>query len=456
MKFKLSHFVGAAVFFSLLSLPISVSADLYGVALNANESLALYGSSLSAAYFNGSSVEVAEFSYIGNTFAVRDMYREAGIISSGTSTVQTGGFSFEGDFLSFNIVANTNYLIYRWLPDVSSFPAPSSGGFRLRFEFPIDIECSAFQSSILCSDIFGTIYRNETGGLNNTTNNYYKLFDSDGEELSSHSFTPDSNARYFNTISILPFPIYASENGNAHLFLPSVANNQADLPWFNGIGVRGGAIIDDAPSIIVHSATYQLSRLSPFQYSTDWIYSNGVAAPDTYNDYAVYILIQCPIIYGDYVLPEPEDNTSLGDLNSNLNSLILSTDELRKILLRIESTQNDILTVERVHTSQFINIIDLLNDIYDRMEASGEITIPTLNPASNIPIDSSIDSRVSSELENFEFPNLQDEFNTQEVGGFFDMISGFWSWIPARVIAIYSIAMILGLVTWLLFRGRGA
>lgn len=90
------------------------------------------------------------------------------------------------------------------------------------------------------------------------------------------------------------------------------------------------------------------------------------------------------------------------------------------------------------------------------MEASGEITVPSLNPAYDIPINSAIDSRVSSELDNFDFPNLQEEFNSQEVGGFFEMIFGFWSWIPARVIAIYSIAMILGLVTWLLFRGRGA
>ena len=81
--------------------------------------------------------------------------------------------------------------------------------------------------------------------------------------------------------------------------------------------------------------------------------------------------------------PTPEYNTdeNINNISNNSNQIVLTTEQLRQILLRIETTGNDILTVERVHTSQFIDIIDKLNDIYNKM--SGELS-PALTPADSL------------------------------------------------------------------------
>lgn len=428
----------------------AASADLYGVALNANESLALYGSTLQAAYYNGSAVENVEFSYVGNTFAVRDAYRQAGVIDSGAELVQVG-YPFNGEFITSSIVENTNYLIYKWEVGENSFSPPASGGFRLRFEFPLDVQCSAFQSSILCTDDYGIFYRSQAGEYNYPSTNFYKLYDDDGTELSSHSFTPDSS-RYPSTIGVLPFPVYVRDSGGLDsLYFTPIANGGSPwLPWFNGMGSRAGAITDDAPIINVHSGVYQLARLKPFRYPQLVQQVGDELVYLDYTEYSVYILIQCPIVYGDYVLPEPEDDTTLGDINENISSLVVSTDELRKILLRIESKQGDILTVERVHTNQFINIIDLLNNIYNRMAESGEISPELVDAQALTRYDSTgyFDSMrtgkpSASAIANFAAP-------IGAVGGVFSNLVS-----RAGVGAMAGVCVSLLVCQWVLKRGRG-
>lgn len=437
-----------AVFFTIALGNLPVSADLYGVALNANETLALYGATLNGVYYNGSSVENVEFSYIGNTFAVRDMYRDAGVIGSGDSLVNNVRSWTRDSFISDSILENTNYLIYRWICDTATLPAPPSGGFRLRFEFPLDIQCAAFQSSILCSD--NSDYFNSADFPNYSSTNFYKLFDSEDQELSSHTFALISN-QYRGAHNIQFLPVYTRDSqGYDTLYVPSAPLLDVQAQWCNGMGVRGGAIIDDAPTITVSSGTYQLQRVNPQRYP---IYRQETTSDPIYldyTDYAVYILVQCPIIYGDYVLPDPEDDTSLGDINANVESLVLSTDQLRQILLRIEATNNDLLTVERVHTSQFIDIINKLDLIYQAMQQQGGYN-PVLTTADRL---THYDYSAQFSQVDGAAPTESDVNNmTPAISG---MQSVYTEVVSAGGVAVYFWGLVsIAAAGWFIMRGRG-
>lgn len=468
INMKFSHIVGIFSFLSLLFVPFSCSADVYASALNSNESLALFGTSIPAVYYTGAGVESCTFEYVGSTFDVKqyavDLYEAGGNGTfpynqdiGGRGTWLTNTLNLYDDqntpsFFNDTFIRGTNYLVYRCAFE-SGLPASATN-----FDFQIQIDTSiGIQSQGIAFSCLWTAPDSLTNRTGNNTSHLY-LYNSSGfpsgeiaSVIGGRPSNSDWSGRYWlGHVGVYLSDVlnYSSSNDDPRILL---LNNQ---PAFCGCFVRAGDVsTEDAASIEFSGFRLNCKNVrSYYQYDFNW--SDESIVPNGSTQY-VYLLLQCPWVYGDFVIPEPDVDIGLGDINENIDNLVVSTDELRKILLRIESTNNDILSVERAHTAQFINIIDLLNDIYNNMADSGEITVPDLNDAPSIPIDSAIDSRISSEFENFDFPELQENLDQEEVSGFFGLISSFWSWIPARIITIYSIAMVLGLVSWLLFRGRG-
>ena len=60
-----------ALLFLTASASFAASAEVYGTNLNADESLALFGTSIPALYYTGAGVDTATFEYIGNTFSIK-------------------------------------------------------------------------------------------------------------------------------------------------------------------------------------------------------------------------------------------------------------------------------------------------------------------------------------------------------------------------------------------------
>lgn len=377
---------------------MSASAEIYPVALSSAETIALYGSSIPALYYTGAGVASATFELVGTSNQIVDDWRNAGshMVGNGSpeqlvnrgdwSTDKTiiygstfGPDGFSPQYVTYNNIRNADFLIYRAY--INSLPASGSFDFQIKLDFALDIQCQGFASLVAWSSAEGGL---RTGNTQSTG----RLISSDDSTLSlSHSLgTPDFNNYYARPAFFVNNGIQYSAAGDAlsDYFLYEVQPRFCLMPYVSYPvypDAETGGETGDAQVISVASQDLLINKATATPYATSWDVSTGVYGDYTAN--CVYLLIQCPLVYGDYVPPEPEYNTdeNINNINNNTNQIVLTTEQLRQILLRIETIDNDILTVERVHTSQFIDIIDKLNGIYNNMQGS---LSPALAPATTL------------------------------------------------------------------------
>lgn len=447
---------------------VPASADVYASALNANESLALFGTSIQALYYDGVGVESCTFDYVGNTFDVKqyavDLYNAGGNGTFpynqdiggrgtylGTTTYDIYDDQNSPSFFTTAFIEGTNYLIYRCAFD-SGLPASASNfDFQIQVDTSIGIQAQALAFSCLWTCPDGLV--NRTG---NTASHLYLYNESGfpaGEIASVIGARPsnsDWSGRYwFGHIGAYLSDVlnYSGNNPDPKILL---LNQQ---PTFCGCFVRAGNVTDeDAQGISFTGFRLNCKNVqSTYRYNFDYTLESYVA--DGTTKY-VYLLLQCPWVYGDFVLPEPEDNTTLGDINSNIDSLVLSTDELRQILLRMESVQQDIKTAETVHTAQFIDMISRLDAIYNAMD----FDVPALQYAQTLPVDENAMQTVESALSDYEFPEYLEENEgvSQAASGFSGLLDGLKNAIPGKVWNFIWFSIACGLIHWLLFHGRGS
>lgn len=451
-----------------LVCPLACSADVYASALNANESLALFGTSIPAIYYNGVGVDSCTFDYVGNTFDIKqyavDLYQAGGngtypynqdIGGRGTWLTNTLGGGLYDDqntpsFFNDAFISGTNYLIYRCAFE-SGLPASATNfDFQIQVDSTIGIQSQAIAFSCLwtCPD---ALARRDG---NNTSHLY--LYNASGfpaGEIASVIGGRPGNSDWSNRYWLGHIGVYLSDvlnysgaNSDPRLLL---LNNQ---PTFCGCFVRAGDVTnEDAEPISFNGFRLNCKNVYKyFQYNFDWSIESYVANGTTQY---VYLLLQCPWVYGDFVLPEPEDSTTLGDINENIDNLVVSTDELRKILLRIESTNSDILTVERTHTQQFIDILSRLQAIYDKMYTDGDIP---LQYADELPFNESAMSQVEHALEDYELPELAEDSGVHgALNGWGGLMSALKDALPGKVWAFFIFSIVAGLVHWVIFHGRG-
>lgn len=380
--------------FSILTDALSASAEVYPVELTTEQTLALYGASFPALYYTGQGVASATFDFVGTTHDVVQAWRDTGSYISGTGdptqAVNPGDWSndntifwgttlgsdgFTPTYATNSRIRNSNFLIYK--AEISQLPASGSFDFQIDFDFPLDVGCQGFASVVMWSSGEGAL---RTGS---TASRGY-LYADDDTTLAIGTGSPPSNSDYFN--------YYA--RGKVFTYLGNVVDNAgiatdhaflwSAQPDYICMSLARYPVYSDgenADFITISKQKILVNKVTTTPYAHTFSHVSGV-----YEDFSantVYCLIQCPLVYGNYIPPEPEYNTdeNINNISNNSNQIVLTTEQLRQILLRIETIDNDILTVERVHTSQFIDIIDKLNGIYNNMQGS---LSPALAPATTL------------------------------------------------------------------------
>lgn len=449
--------------FSILTGVLSVSAEVYPVALSSTETIALYGSSIPALYYTGAGVASATFELVGTTNQIANDWRSAGSHMGGNSSpeqlVNPGewstdstifyGSTFGADGFSPQYVTNSNirnadFLIYRAYID--SLPASGSFDFQIKLDFALDIQCQGFASLVAWSS-------NEGASRLGNTQSTGTLLSSEGDTLSlSHSLGTVDLQNYYSrpaffvnlgTVYDSPLPDETSA------FLWEVQPRFCLMPYVS-YPVYPEGVEGDAQTISIASQELLINKVTATPYALSYDAATGVYGDYTAN--CVYLLVQCPLVYGDYIPPEPEYNTdeNINNINNNTNQIVLTTEQLRQILLRIETNSADILTVERVHTSQFIDIIDKLNDIYNNMQGSLN---PALTPAQGLtPHDAERET-----LKGIIGNTAPTASQLQPFAGAIAIVGGvFGNLVSATGLATTAgICVTLLVFQWVLKRGRG-
>lgn len=450
--------------FSTASASFAASAEVYGTNLNADESLALFGTSIPALYYTGAGVDTASFEYIGNTFAIKqdvlDLQNAGSLTptypvidvgsSRGTLLYNDGGFVDDQNdgFYSADVVRATNFLIYRWESGAGVPPVAGNFDFQIQIDTSIGIDAQALAFGVAWSCSEGLNSRVAAASRSDLT-----LYNASGypageiKDVIAVRPGRDSWSNYYW------YGFWGVQMGSLTHGSPGIASPtlfSQGQPSCCACFCRAGSLDDGAESINFSGFRANLKNVSAKLLPTAGTVSNGKLVYDDYAPWSVYLLIQCPIVYGDYILPTPDDDTTLGDINENISDLVVSTDELRKILLRIETNQNDMLTVERAHTAQFIDIIDKLNKIYNRMAESGEIS-PEL-----------VDAQALTRYDSTDYFNAMQvgKPNASAIANFaapIGAVSGVFSNLVSRagVGAMAGVCVSLLVLQWVLKRGRG-
>lgn len=447
---------------------VSASADTIGVSLNAVESIALYGTSIPGQWFNGASADTCTFTYVGNTFDVKSVFESptggnseiyppmANLpFPSGRGTMYWDSNAYDDQntpqYFTNTLAQSTNYLIYEWETPVDSLPAPgNSFDFQLQLDFPIGVDCQAFGTSVFWTSSEGA--RRDV----NSTRSTMTLFGAGGSTddiIKQVIGIRPGNSDYANYYSRPRIGVYLGsvlnyegETVNDRLF-------ERYSPYCIGCAARAGDINDDTSTVSIRGQLLNIKKVTTGVYPQMVDVSTGV-----YSDYTnskVYLLIQCPIIYGEYeIIPPDSGEVDWNGVADNVGNIVYTSDQIRQILLRMESVQQDIKTAETVHTSQLIDILSRLNAIYNELDFS----VPELEYAQTLPVDENAMQTVESALSDYEFPDYLEENQgvTQAASGFSSLLNQLKNSIPGKVWNFIWFSIACGLIHWLLFHGRGA
>lgn len=453
------------------------AADLVGVSLSVEQTLALYGNEIEVSVFQGTSTYFSTLTYSGRSTA--DIAALTGMSQGNVITAGTPAFrDYEAQyFVPPSTVTLTNFLIYEM--ELDFIPPVGSYDYQLQIPFAVNIQAAAYKNAYFWTCETGMTSRSRYGSYESTYNVYGSdLSDILGSFYALGNQNSDVRTRY-GTFSTFPRPVSTPDNG-----IYAGLANTATL--FAGASAVVGSTLDGSQNITVGKEIVSIKGLAAPNVP---IYYDPSSGDITYSPtQRVYVLIGCPILYGDYILPDNggsgsggDDNVdidgniivggdiivngelNLGDLSvdvdtsdieSKLDTIIENQDSQIDIMYDESSYLQHISENSFVHTNQLISILSRLDDIYNQMVSDG-IVVPSLNNAPDIAIDSAVDSRVQSELEDFSFPDVDQELDTEAAANVAGVIGSFRSWIPARMILIYSTALVLSLVVWFIFRGRG-
>lgn len=446
------------------SASFAASAEVYGTNLNADESLALFGTSIPALYYTGSGVGTATFEYIGNTFSVKqdvlDLQNAGSLTptypainvgtSRGTLLYNDGGFFDDQNdgFYNADVVRATNFLIYRW--ESGAGVPPSAGNFDFQIQLDtsigIDAQALAFGVAWSCPEALNS-------RVASATRSDLTLYNASGYPAGEIKDVIAARPGRSGWANYYWYGFWGVQMGSLTSGSTGIASPtlfSAGQPSCCACFIRAGSLDDGADSINFSGFRANLKNVSAKLLPTAGTVTDGTLVYDDYAPWGVYLLIQCPIVYGDYVLPTPDDDIGLGDINDNISNLVVSTDELRQILLRMESVQSDMLTVERVHTAQFIDIIDKLNDIYNRMAENGEISpeLVDAQPLTRYNSDSYFSAIQSGKPSGDAIASFAAPIGA--VGGVFSNLVS-----RAGVGAMAGVCVSLLVCQWVLKRGRG-
>ena len=368
-----------------------VYAESYPVQLSASQSLALFGQTIPARWYNGGSVSLVNFEFWkasgGITESIRAVFDTDPYISAYLSKnpfgIDMAEWSCElrtvnalpdwftwgstGKYPQKVDLAPQEFLIYRWQGQPNNVPSSGAGSA----DFQISIEQSIPLSNVercrfamgysvgTCNDLTGDMLTSSSD-VNSTYNLYA------GGDLLNPVYTTSNAFRRSNTslnrFSLTYFPMYNRlENTTGDTWeltstwmnaavtpCPQMALMFCDQTFSEPTTIdKQGAVIRAAKGIQCISNTFQESQTAE------------------YTEPYVYLILMCPTLWGAVEPPEPpvtEPNYSddLQNIQTGVNQIIVNTDDI-----------NDRLDI----------IIQKLDAIYEAMEDSGGGLNPTLSPA---------------------------------------------------------------------------
>lgn len=364
---------------------LDVTADQLPYSLTPNQTLALYGVSIPAFYYNGTSVEEVSFSYVGDTFTVYNDY-------VGTDgTLYFPNMRDDSGFLNpVTKIQNIDFLIYRW-SSPAMISEPGTFDFQIRLEQSIDITTTKFQEAIFWSNNNSSRVLRTMG---NFVSHYYVYGSSVDECLSDTLAFRPSNSDLSPYYGNVKFALNTIDVGESHGFASEYSCCQ-----FFGSACNVGSVTDDAERLTIGSSVLNIKAASTVIYPQSY-------DPDTviYGDWsepAVYLLIACPVVYGDYTLPDhgsgDYSSGDSGDITVNVDVDLSGVEaDLDTIIQNQETMIDNQETVNQyldgiytTQTAQLNDIIAKLDDIYDEMVANGEVTV-------NLDIDASLENQTNA------------------------------------------------------------
>lgn len=427
--------------FRCSDLGVRASADDIDIILSYEETLALYGTRLSCSYYNNNSGTTtscyAEFIGYTDMWVPSNHWDEMYWQWVGTSNNNvTPDWSFPGGLV---------YILYNW--GGGSFVSSSTDNhFNITFNQSLVLEgLSRYRQQVFWS---------KSDGVSMSFNrSRYTIQSNNGSWFNLPSRDDSYNAIY----GLLP------------LYRPS-----SDSDIREGLTGQFYGIESDHTSTISFSVTgCTLGANNCGLYPVVGTY-NGNTFVDTD---AIYIIVGRPILSGsnpsfetNYTTTQNPTTTTTattvvngsGDVNvtvdvnidvsgieSRLDNIIENQDSQLDVI-------NDVHGDTSTHTVQLNTIIEQLNYIYADMVKNGDIDLSLVN-VHDIPIDSSVDSRISGDLASGveQYPEIT-EFDTDKLSSFGDFLGRIRAWFPVELVSLGALTIALSFVTWFLFRGRGS
>ena len=344
-----------ACFFMLFSFPqVKASADSYPIQFTTAQTLALYGNKIQGAVFNGTTTQFVEFEYYKSTKDILASYNSlmsggvpyasglsyaenlfgvyydstrprwnAQIKSTNVSDLSPRWFASE--YPTRQEVAPYNFVIYRCrIPDLQKIP-DRYVSVQLNFDFSLTLPNI---------ERFRSIYGFSSEQMTSLTDNGSGSAGSYASELDLYSATD-----MYNPIFVTSNWRYAGSTHNfnvAHHPVTNALAGQADsVPnsqdWYESMAYP-------CPNFALHAIDTDTLQnpvdISSLVFRIRGAQSVVVHEDGSQSDFTypyVYIMIMCPIVWGNITPPEPEQTTpnysdqiqnievGVGDININLD-----------------------------------------------------------------------------------------------------------------------------------------
>lgn len=416
------------------------ATELESITLSPQQALALYGTTITANYWNGYNYEDVVLQYVGDTtnlVSLNGYPTDAGDVSY----VQFWGMRDPYGYMTKEKFESTPFLIYRW--DVNSIANAPNVDFSLRFQHSVDITTYGFQTSVFWSRTTQSVYPGVNGALGYYASSYtlYGLSDIDIVGTSYYLERPNLTQEYgVMRTQVCPCLVGGSQIApDEYLYYFGDSTSATYL----GVGAFAGSHETGSTAVTIGSSEIRIKMERPITQAT--FYNLDTGEFSSYTTPAVYILLQCPTLYGDYILP-PNDNTP--DYERIL-------DNITGILNDNNGFLGNISEESTVQTRQLIAILQKLEQIYQKIP-SVDLSVPTLSTAPNIPIDSDIDSRIMDDLDSYEMPDIDESLDLEKISSFSEFIMSYTRIIPVEVIGASAFLLFFSFVMWIIFRGRGS
>lgn len=440
---------------------IEAEATAYPVQLNAAQSLALFGNSIPAKYYDGSSVNFIDFSYVGTTktlcnslldtfesspflspyipgscFALDFSYWS--VYSRAVNAMPDWFSSASGKQMNKSDIASYEFLIYKWTGQPSPVPSSGSGSFDFQIFLDQSLSLSNVERFRFCvgysvANIYDMIsYKNTSASNINSTYNIY----TDGNTLTptyttANLFRNSSTLQYFSC-AYLPLANSLSGHHNVPVDVSTLNECLTPCPQMALMAYDSGTLqtpisIDKHDILLRGAAACTYNRA---EYTE----------PADYAEPAVYIILMCPQVWGEITPPvpqttEPNYSSQLDDIGSGVTNIEVNLDGT-----------NDRLDI----------IIEKLDDIYEKMcEENGGVE---LVPPDEIGINATAKQRVISGLSNLD--SQMDDVSAQDMpqdamNGFSNLWSEIKTELPSGLMPVYMLALVGGIISWIIYGKRG-